>query len=71
MMKPIALALTVATLALAGCAPAPGPEPISNQSYGGKYGNKGAHGHNVVTRGAYRCPKWANTMHRGDMYCLK
>lgn len=68
MMKPIAIALTVATVALAGCAPATGPEPVTNQNYGGKV----SAGHSgVVTRGAYRCPDWANTMHRGDLYCLK
>lgn len=67
-MKSVAATLTVAIMALAGCSETVGTEPITNQNYGGKVG--AAHG-GVVTRGAYRCPDWANVMHRGDLYCLK
>ena len=68
MIQPIAAALTVATLTLAGCSETVGTVPITDQNYGGKVG--AAHS-GVVTRGSYRCPDWANVMHRGDLYCLK
>ena len=67
-MKPIAVALTVATVALAGCTSEPQPEPISDQDYGGKV--SAGHGA-VVTRGSVRCPDWASVIYRGDLYCVK
>lgn len=67
MLKPIAIAFAVATVGLAGCTTAPAPEPVTDQNYGGKLGGSGAY----VTRSTYRCPDWANVMHRGDLYCLK
>lgn len=63
-MKPISIALIATVLGLAACAPAPAPEPVTDQNYGGKYNAS-----HTVSRGHLACPDWASFMYRGDMYC--
>ena len=69
-MKPTAIALTLATVMLSGCATT-GTDPITDQNYGGKIDARSGGGH-YVTRGAsYRCPDWAGTHYRGNLICIQ
>lgn len=72
MKKTLAMTFAVAALGLAACAPAPGPEPITDQNYGGKVSSSAGYAASGAAVTRFRgCPSWAPNMYRGDLYCLK